>query len=117
MELQEIFDKVTTHLLTQNKKAKEGIRCKYRNSEGLMCAAGCLIPNDVYEVDMEGKSISSVIREYGVLAEMFSTREKVILLGNLQHIHDDVDVEAWPRKLRELAVNEGLKTYKLPEEN
>ncbi len=45
MTKQEIFDKVATHLLTQNEKALNSVGgCVYRTDKGLKCAVGCLIP-------------------------------------------------------------------------
>lgn len=66
MNKQEIFDKVATHLLTQGKQSRlnpedtRGI-CAYRSKDGSKCAAGCLIPDDVYDPRMEGNLITTLI--------------------------------------------------------
>lgn len=59
--LQEIFDVVSTHLLTQKKQARQGVDdeglgsgiCQYRTSTGLKCAVGCLITDHQYTPVME----------------------------------------------------------------
>jgi hypothetical protein len=55
---QQIYDKIATHLLTQNRKAMvKGFNgqemCKYRTPEGLKCAIGCLIADEDYNVKLE----------------------------------------------------------------
>ena len=63
MTNQEIFDKVSAHLLAQNAKSLafidsyQGQACAYRGAEGRMCAAGCLIPDNRYYSGMEGKTV------------------------------------------------------------
>lgn len=46
---QAIFNQVYTHLLTQNEKCEDENGCAYRNEQGLKCAVGCLITDEVYE--------------------------------------------------------------------
>ena len=46
MNIQEIFDTVSVHLLTQNEKSQESDfyrSCLYRGPNGTKCAVGCLI--------------------------------------------------------------------------
>jgi hypothetical protein len=58
---QEIFDIVSTHLLTQKRQARQGCDaegngsgiCVYRSPEGLKCAVGCLIDDQHYKPIME----------------------------------------------------------------
>ena len=50
--LQEVFNIVATHLMRQNCKSKDGNSCRYRH-DGLLCAAGALIPADQYQSDFE----------------------------------------------------------------
>ena len=48
---QEVFDQVSSHLLTQMKKSinpKNPSLCVYHADSGLKCAAGCLISDDEY---------------------------------------------------------------------
>lgn len=59
--LQEIFDIVSTHLLKQDRQAREGVDqegfgqgiCRYRSPAGLKCAVGCLITDEQYNPIME----------------------------------------------------------------
>jgi hypothetical protein len=53
MTLQETFDKVCVHLLTQLQKSvfldsNGSMACAYRGPNGLKCAVGCLIPDELY---------------------------------------------------------------------
>jgi hypothetical protein len=53
---QEIFDKVALHLLSYAKQGFKSVDdrgCLYRNGEGLSCAVGCLIPDDLYDPVIE----------------------------------------------------------------
>lgn len=49
---QEVFDQIVAHLRKQGKRSKDLTgtdSCMYRNQEGLMCAAGCLISEEEYD--------------------------------------------------------------------
>jgi hypothetical protein len=101
---QEVFDQVATHLLTQNKKSAEMISveiagCRYRSSDGLKCAAGCLIGDDEYSREMETRSWRYLIH-INLVPDKHSD-----LICRLQKIHDDVAVAAWREKLLKLQTN------------
>ena len=104
--LQEIFSHVKHHLLTQNKKAyvlTTGGResCKYHSPDGLRCAVGCLISEEEYEPEFEGKSIEIILSNVGITLQQPKT---LSLLNKLQGIHDDTcNVEYWSNELRKLA--------------
>lgn len=62
--LQDIYNTVRTHLLTQNAKSMRPSRlpagdpqCAYRGSGGMKCAVGVLIPDEKYSPSMEGYSV------------------------------------------------------------
>lgn len=114
MTNQEVFDKVATHLLTQNKKSideeETGNACKYRGPNGLKCAAGILIPDDVYAPCMENVVIATLLREIPELAHLLPFAS---LLFDLQQIHDWEEVKNWKTKLQELAVSHNLSTSRL----
>lgn len=59
--MQEVFNKVVRHLLTQKQKARVGTTCMYKTPEGLKCAVGCLIPDELYSQDIEGKPADYLI--------------------------------------------------------
>jgi hypothetical protein len=60
---QEVFDLAVTHLRTQGRRsivtALSGRdHCAYRGSDGLKCAIGVMIPDELYSPDMEGASLA-----------------------------------------------------------
>lgn len=105
MNAQEIFDTVASHLLHQNKQCKgEDGYCKYRNSEGLKCAIGALIPEDKYSLKMEEEPITCVME--GVL-DWFTHHN---LLMDLQKCHDTLDPKDWKSELYQISAKHGLVT-------
>lgn len=142
LTLQEIFDKVSHHLLKQ--KARSMISsstggsqlCAYRGSNGLCCAVGFLIPDDKYDPNMEGGGICDigeasllvrnvlydsgidVPRDAGYDSELYNEMTDTLfedctptlaLLLDLQRMHDEQPVEAWPAVLGHIALNHGLE--------
>ncbi len=95
MTKQEMFDTVATHLFSQGKQALYGDgTCAYRGDEGTKCAIGCLIPDDVYTEDMEGRGIAENLSEdwdFPVLRRLFNTQHKQELAFDLQAVHDQAD--------------------------
>ena len=114
MTHQEIFNKVATHLLTQRKQAinDAGI-CFYRTPEGLSCAVGCLIPDDLYtplietgipgEWRQEGEGIAG--KHLAVILEAAGFVEgDMQLLVRLQQVHDGHEtVAGWRAELANVA--------------
>lgn len=96
MNAQEIFDKVATHLFTQGRRATDadGERCMYRAPNGDSCAAGCLIPDEMYNSGMEGATIDIVTEEFR-LPEYFYDYGSMSLIREFQKIHDDYDQTFW----------------------
>ncbi len=100
MTAQEVFDKVVEHLLTQNARSCAADQtCAYRGERGLMCAAGCLIPDDQYDESMEGidwlkLDLSDAHRD---------------LIDNLQSVHDGIEVAYWKEHLRDVARDHKLE--------
>lgn len=111
MSKQELFDKVVTHLLTQNEKSTKVISgieiCAYRGNNGLMCAVGCLIPDEIYNEDIEGLRAVNVIEKYmcNYPTYLFYSR----FLEELQYVHDSMSVDLWKDELISLAKKEGLQ--------
>ena len=108
MKAQTIFNKVVKHLLTQNKRAfnRETHACEYLTKDGLRCAVGCLIPKTHPASRMEDADVTEVFNEHPDLQEKLGNE---YLLSDLQKIHDFNKPSLWPRKLRALAKEEGLK--------
>lgn len=62
---QELFDYVTSFLLKQGEQSRgPGGACAYRGRDGLMCAVGCVVPDEFYSPSMEGEGIDTVLAEY-----------------------------------------------------
>jgi len=103
--LQEIFDFISNHLLTQNERSGDvGYRkmfsCKYKSSTGLKCAVGCLMSDEEYDVKLEG---------YGINSNKFNkfniSEDRKDLLRALQMIHDSIKPDSWKRELEMFAKN------------
>jgi len=100
---QEVFDKVATHLLTQKRKSMGSSNlCMYRGPNGLKCAIGCLIPDDLYNKSIEYSNSFNLpvhILDYIGVKE----RSDRYFLSNLQRIHDNHEPPMWKHKLKEFA--------------
>ncbi len=107
MNEQEVFDTVTRHLLTQMKQARDSVTgiCRYRLSDGLKCAVGCLFSDTEHGDAMEGKGIDQLIDE-GLMPGRL--RPHVKLLRSLQHVHDKWSPDDWLQALRLAADKHGL---------
>ncbi len=114
---QGVFDHVVEHLRKQNAKSSTPAtrgggtieRCLYRSPDGLMCAAGCLIPDELYSVAFEDTTIEDLfcsnfqrVPEEQVLdAESKASRLSQVykphlqLITRLQELHDDAPVSSW----------------------
>ena len=112
--LQETFDIVAKHLLTQNKKSEalmnkyseaSVLGCAYRGLHGLKCAAGILIPDDQYDPRFEGRDIINVHEQ-----SLKNFPHNISLVRRLQLVHDNYDPERWGEELREVAADFNL-TY------
>ena len=97
MTAQEIFDTIVNHLRAQGAPAIDVASCKYRASNGFKCAVGCLISDEQYNTEMEGKLVSSLII-YGWLPKDFESH--LSLLKCMQFIHDDHSVGKWETQFR-----------------
>jgi hypothetical protein len=65
---QEAFDRMVRGLAAQGwQQASQGwdSACRYRTYSGLKCAIGQLIPDEKYDVEMEGRSPYVVLRQAG----------------------------------------------------
>ena len=108
MTEQETFDIVVRHLLAQGCKSYGLFECgcMYRNPGGMKCAVGALIPDDMYDLGIEGlradkPAISRILLKLG---------HNVALCRELQIIHDHFCTMEWHDKLRLLAEQHGLNT-------
>ena len=113
MTLQEIFDKSSTHLLTQNARSlapSSDFFCAYRGRNELKCAVGVLISDEAYSHDLEGRGCDALEVEQALEASgVPTTREARDLMDALQYIHDYVEPQDWHEQLRDLAARLGLQ--------
>jgi len=102
--------------MTQGKCSRLDTDCRYRGPEGLKCAIGALIPDDLYDARIEGKAVGWIAAklfgsklpwtEHSMLRDIL---EKAVgakciadfeFLASLQRIHDKYFVEEWELQLR-----------------
>lgn len=119
LEVKQLFyDKVVEHLLTQKERAiDESGDCRYRTSNGLKCAVGCLIPDENYSINFEGRKVSffmlNEILNFEKIEEKLDKWEKHHLLDfllNLQRIHDRMHLNQWYYIFKAFAQGENLNT-------
>lgn len=113
MTLQEIFDKVAAHLLTQKKQSldAEDMLCQYRGHSGMMCAVGCLIPDKFYDSEMEGKVASEIPYYFGMRDILPNTTASHALLIALQNVHDRTHEDVWKPNLASVAATFSLNPW------
>lgn len=113
MDKQQIFDTVATHLLKQGEAATSHGRCRYRTESGLMCAVGCLIPDEKYTPKIEGRAV----RDIPHMLPFYTTFDDLTLLGQLQAAHDleliDSGIEAWKGRMLLIAADYKLNAEAL----
>lgn len=104
MNKQEVFDKIATHLLTQNSAAYDW-GCKYRTNDGRKCAIGCLIPDHLYDSNIEGLSLSGNNRLISILENVLGQLDDIDhkILRDLQDLHDSIHIEKWKFNLKIIA--------------
>jgi hypothetical protein len=107
MTPQKLFDKVAEHLLTQGKKSVKNSSCQYRGSRGTSCAIGCLIPDELYDDEIEGLAVDDL--SYDLRKACGIVGKKTIALAcDLQLVHDKPMACEWPERLRQTALKHGL---------
>lgn len=116
MNKQEIFDKVANHLLKQNERSEkliaelngfEGTACMYRGPNGLKCAAGCLIPDELYNPSFELNTVCSN-KMIKVFESLGISDSELIFLNDLQLIHDCEQCKDWKSALTKRANQHNL---------
>ena len=124
MNKQEVFNTVWNHINEQNLASygalpdndqndygSEG--CLYRNAYGHKCAIGCLIPDDKYHSDMEGKSVTSLVVDFPQALEHIAPSVKDCeFLEQLQYAHDGIvhgGMERWRETMYAMAKRYNLE--------
>ena len=117
MTHQEIFDFVWTKLYEQGQPSRGNFGCRYRITEGLKCAVGYLIPDDLYKEDMEGHAVSTISENYSLPREIFN-KDNEEFLNDLQGAHDFAGtvnfLEHLAFQMRNIAVRRNLSHAIIP---
>lgn len=115
MTKQEMFDQAVGGLIKQGRRAHNKYGdCKYRTDDGLKCAFGMLIPDEIYNPKMEGWSVTSWMEDGGSTAYDFTKHfsEQNLDFGEkLQEIHDS-RIYTWDEMLdtyKKFAIEQDLK--------
>ena len=85
------WDTFGEHYKFSIRKFPDRVECLYRGPDGLKCAAGLLIPDDVYYPGWEGQSVYA--NESNGVSGFFNEKyddESVDFLSRAQTIHDTV---------------------------
>lgn len=114
---QQTFNMVYRGLAKQGfKRSAEGSVCKYRTSHGLKCAAGHVIPDDLYSTRMEFGIVQPKLSMITKVASRLVTitikdlGHDLQLVRDLQECHDDsAYADELKEKLRYYAKNHELK--------
>lgn len=105
---QELFDRISKHLLNQNKRSTDHRGdCRYRGDNGLKCAVGAIISDKKYSEKIEGCTVytSSVIE---CLPVRYQGVGSINFIGKLQRLHDMTPVSLWKESLKEIAAKHNL---------
>lgn len=81
-------DKVEQHLIQQKGRSvdSDNSACMYRGADGRMCAAGCLIPDELYHPALERRAISLLVADGKM--DIFPTDITAAELKKWQGYHD-----------------------------
>ena len=102
-----MFDTVATHLLKQGERAGDEVFGCYYRWNGLKCAIGVLIPDDMYVPEMECGGVGILLTKYPTLKEYVPNKWLAVAL---QEMHDYVSPAKWKEKLVEIALQYNLNT-------
>ena len=109
MTRREIFEKARKHLLAQGRRAERVDRseCRYRTSSNLMCAVGCLIPDELYTEEIEGRAANKLPKDIleHILGPHYTTGD-IDFLVRLQIIHDRRRPAQWEAELTAFELRE-----------
>lgn len=104
---EKVTEWVLAHAREQREKSMYQGVCLYRGPEHTSCFVGCLIADEEYDDNMEGKSVNTLIeflsREQPDKVELweFLVKNRDRLM-RLQDIYDNHDVETWEEKIKAL---------------
>lgn len=120
---QEIFDKVAPFLLKQGRRAERNGFLKYFGEDGTRSAIGALLDHADYSSELEFTSFGHfhhytqcLVRKGYLPNDIYRYRNankdhpNMVLLKELELIHDNLDIILWKERLLTLARNNGLCT-------
>jgi hypothetical protein len=105
MTNQEVFNRVWERAKDNRCANGPDGGCMYRNPDGLKCFIGHLIPDELYEAEMEGRTVRRLLEEYpNTFLALGLTGANLPLMQALQNVHDYRYPEMWERELRQIAI-------------
>lgn len=120
---QEAFDRVWQHFVVEKGERSLSPRgqCRYRGSRGERCAAGVLIPDELYDEGMEDHGIIELL-QYETDVDTTALQEywrnvDPYLIGKMQWAHDDSCErfhEEFEGEMRDIAKDFGLVVPEAP---
>lgn len=99
---QQVFDQVVAHLRSQKVQCVGSTGCRYRYGK-LRCAAGCLISDEEYSTKMENNTWK------GLFFAGLVPNSHIILIRDLQRVHDNYAAKHWENSLNLVADKHKLK--------
>lgn len=120
---QQMFDTIVKGLRKQGKKSKRGKYCAFRGAGNRKCAVGWLMPDNLYDLTVEGHSVEQMVygecvrSDAGNLIGKFwlqawggrGRKQLAQFLLDAQNIHDAEDVESWDHCFEKMANDWGLE--------
>ena len=104
MTMQEIFDKVVPATLEQGEKSINAYgSCRYRGENSLKCTIGHVIPDELYNLEMEFMTAQEVLKELGII------ENETGFIVCLQAVHDQKNPKNWRKTFEDIANHFGLK--------
>lgn len=112
MTAQQVFDRSAEHLLKQQQRStmEGGKGCVYRNANGLQCAAGPFVVDEIKDTHDNNASFSAVPARYLILELQDCRDEHYDLIRDLQRVHDTINVCFWSYELQTVAMKHGLSS-------
>ncbi len=102
---QTAFEIMVNHLLNQGEKSYDNstlATCVYRNPDGLKCAIGAILPDELYNSTMENKLAHALIKDYPAIGKLWENLS-INLLAKMQYIHDSRNVDEWYNEFKAIA--------------
>ena len=102
MNNQEAFERSVTGLFNQGVRSFVGDVPTYHRCDGRKCAIGMLIPDELYDKEIEGRTVGSLYDD-GYCYDIFDSVSRE-LLRELQLIHDSWSVDNWYEEFRRVGI-------------